>query len=631
MAAMSDEPDAPHEKISAASLPAPLLACEPGVNLTRWERMRPYRTRRRDHPIYRPLRIYALDPAQSKLEGAVAIVNVPWEPLQPGPRGALFEVIAFDSVTQTSHASADLEDRIVLMRSGYDPSPTNMQFHQQMVYAVSTVVYSTFRRALGRDLSWGFLPRDANTDEAERLLLIPFGLDGANAFYDPTEGSIRFGYFSSDPAAVSGNNLPGGVTFTALSHDIIAHELSHALLDGLRSRFLLPSNRDVMAFHEGFADLVAIFQHFSYGAVVRTAIAKSGGNLEENTVLSSLADQFGRTTGLGQPLRTAIDFSNGVPRKLYADATEAHELGAVLVAAVFHAFSIVFKRKAARYMQLSNARAGAIGTLPGALHDLLANEASQLAGQFLSICIRAIDYCPPVDMTFGEFLRAVMTADSDLVPDDPWGYREAWIEAFRIRGIFPSDVKTLSEDALLWRAPDQQMPAIAELSFGGLRFDGDPAHPMSADDVRAQADALGRLIAQPQWLAQFGLAKGDETELCGDAIGAPVIESIRTSRRIGPDGQILFDLIAEVTQCRTAYTRDDVPFELFGGSTIIFGPDGDIRYIVSKSVLSETRLERQRDFMAAAGANLWMRVDGRLRPRQDLLLKLHAARTTASS
>src|SRR5687768_16812397 len=32
-------------------------------------------------PVYRPLRIYALDPAASKRDGAVAVVNVPYEPL----------------------------------------------------------------------------------------------------------------------------------------------------------------------------------------------------------------------------------------------------------------------------------------------------------------------------------------------------------------------------------------------------------------------------------------------------------------------------------------------------------------------------------------------------------------------
>jgi hypothetical protein len=71
----------------------------------------------------------------------------------------------------------------------------------------------------------------------------------------------------------------------------------------------------------------------------------------------------------------------------------------------------------------------------------------------LTICIRALDYCPPVSLTFGEYLRALITLDSDMVGDDALGYRIAIIEAFRKRGIFPADVRTLSVESLRWHAP----------------------------------------------------------------------------------------------------------------------------------------------------------------------------------
>src|SRR5688572_3662756 len=37
--------------------------------------------RTNDQPIYRPLKIFALDPSVSRLEGATAVVNVPYEHL----------------------------------------------------------------------------------------------------------------------------------------------------------------------------------------------------------------------------------------------------------------------------------------------------------------------------------------------------------------------------------------------------------------------------------------------------------------------------------------------------------------------------------------------------------------------
>jgi hypothetical protein len=53
--------------------------------------VRPY-VRQPGDPLHRPLRIYTLDPTASRLDGAIATVNVPYEPLEPGPRGRLLEV-----------------------------------------------------------------------------------------------------------------------------------------------------------------------------------------------------------------------------------------------------------------------------------------------------------------------------------------------------------------------------------------------------------------------------------------------------------------------------------------------------------------------------------------------------------
>ena len=69
------------------------------------------------------------------------------------------------------------------------------------------------------------------------------------------------------------------------------------------------------------------------------------------------------------------------------------------------------------------------------------------------MCIRALDYCPPVALTFGDYLRALITADTDIVQDDDLGYRVAFIEAFQRRGIYPQDVRNLSVESLTWKPP----------------------------------------------------------------------------------------------------------------------------------------------------------------------------------
>jgi hypothetical protein len=223
------------------------------------------------------------------------------------------------------------------------------------------------------------------------------------------------------------------------------------------------------------------------------------------------------------------------------------------------------------------------------------------------MCIRAIDYCPPVDITFGQYLRAVITADKDLVPDDPWAYREAWVDSFRRYKIFPNSVPDLSEESLLWLNPNKQnfeIPRIEDLSFAELRFDGDPAWPASADELERQACVLGNIVTTPEFMSLFGLAGKDDPSLKRDPnlepdqVDLPKIQSIRSSRRIGPSGQVIFDIIAEVTQRRSARVQgSEETCNFYGGSTIIIDPRGAIRYVIAKRVTNNQRLQQQIDFL----------------------------------
>ena len=592
---------------------------------TRAHANRPYE-RQAGEPVYRPLRIFTLDPSCSRLEGATAVLKVPYERLRQGPVGSMFEVDNFDGVQ--ANQRVDLDDPLLVMNDGLDATPSDPRFHQQMVYAVASSVYATFRTALGRHVTWPF-DRDGLNSEA-RLKLRPHLRGVANAYYDPQAGEISFGYFRAPPR-VRGRNLPGSWVFTCLSHDIIAHEVTHALLDGLRAHFTLPTNPDVLAFHEALADLVAIFQHFTYRQVLETAITSSRGNLQLAPLLTELARQFSQTregSHHGDALRSAVD-DLGAPegrRAKYGETDSPHELGAVLVAAIFDAFSVVYARKTRRYIQLATGGSGILpqGDLSPHLIAVLAEEAAALASQFLSICIRAVDYCPPVDLMFGEYLRALITADHALVPDDPWGYREALIDAFRVRDIFPIGVPNLSEDSLLWRAPEDTLPACEKLSFSHLKFRGDPSAPAGTEELTRQARVLGDFITSGRRAWMFGLADPGLLPDHRGEVALPTIESIRTTRRVGPSGQVVFDLVAEVTQWRTARLSNGAEFRVYGGATVVVDPEGSIRYIIAKSVASEEREQRQREFMESVpGQRLWrLRAHG-MAPVEGLFRMAH--------
>ena len=591
--------------------------------------VKPYE-RGRDDPLYRPLRIYALDPNARRLEGAVATVNIPFEPLEPGPRGALFEVVDQDEETGLAVPGVDLDDRRILIANGRDPSLSDRLFHQQMVYAVCSSTYNVFRSALGRDPAWGFTARPGTPGPALRIL--PHAFKEQNAYYDPAAGALKFGYFDAEGAL--GRNLPRGRVFSCLSHDIVAHEMTHALLDGMRARFRVPTNPDVLAFHEGFADLVAIFLHFSYRGVVHAAIERSGSPEADNLLLS-VAQQFGQAitrTGSGPagPLRSAIDAedwgnqdASSKPKRYEEVSKEPHELGRLLVSAVFEAFAVVFRRRTQAYRQLAR-RAAQSGPAPE-LTGILAAEASKVATQFLSICIRAIDYCPPIDLRLGEYLRALITADYDLVPDDPFAYREALIDAFARRGIYPDGVVNLSEDALLWLPPPRRTEPIAALHFAELRFAGDPGRAAGEKELRRQAEAVGTYAMRPGYAELFGCALPGDPALQGDTVDPARICSVRSLWRIGPDRQVTFELVVEIVQRRWLTERDGRRSEFYGGCTAIVGADGRIRYLILKRITDRSRAERQAEHLVGAGAGGTWREQGNRRylPRMDLR-HLHA-------
>jgi hypothetical protein len=307
------------------------------------------------------------------------------------------------------------------------------------VFAVAMKVIENFEVALGRR----FFFRGGR-----KLKIFPHAFRGANAFYDPRRQALFFGYFPADRDK-PGANLPGQTVFSCLSHDIVAHEMTHAVVYRLRRHLAYPSNVDVLAFHEGFADIVAIFQHFSFPAILHDTIRRARGRLDQNTPMVMLAEQFGYATGKGTAMRSAIDHPD--PARLRTKL-ESHERGSILVAAVFAGF---FQTYQDRIQDLLRIATGGTGRLPsGDIHpdlvDRIAREATAAATATMRMCIRAFDYLPPVDVTFGDFLRAMITADFELNPSDESGLRRNMVEAFRIRGIYPNDVDSLSDGALRW-------------------------------------------------------------------------------------------------------------------------------------------------------------------------------------
>ena len=83
-------------------------------------------------------------------------------------------------------------------------------------------------------------------------------------------------------------DLPNQIIFTCLSSDIIAHELTHGIVHRLRPHFSEATNADVFAWHEAFADLIALFQHFAYPDVVKDAVNATSTHIDGSVVHFSI-------------------------------------------------------------------------------------------------------------------------------------------------------------------------------------------------------------------------------------------------------------------------------------------------------------------------------------------------------
>jgi hypothetical protein len=229
------------------------------------------------------------------------------------------------------------------------------------------------------------------------------------------------------------------------------------------------------------------------------------------------------------------------------------------------------------------------------------------------MCIRAIDYCPPVDVTLGDFLRALVTADADLFPQDERRYRVALVEAFRWHGLYPLATGMPSPLDLVWPTPAESIV----LPGHSLEREPGPAATRKEEFAR-ETKGRERLLAQ--WLRGDNAAPTPQAaRMMGLAVGADAprtiespdvrVDSCRLARRAGEDGAVVADWVITVTQHRRGYfdpleqdaqdagaARKTADFIFRGGCTLLVdAASGRLRLCVAKDILSGERLAHNRE------------------------------------
>lgn len=493
----------------------------------------------------RRLTIIAQDPGvRTRHRILRAQVEIPAETLAPGPAGYRAQVVDYDASSNTLYQPLSMGTVDRFARASDRRLMSDPQFHAQNVYAIVMRTLTRFEFAMGRRVSWSF--------RGHQLKISPHAFAGANAFYSRRDRALLFGYFPC---------VKGKMNFTCLSHHVVAHETTHALLDGLRARYTDPSSPDQAAFHEGFADIVALLSVFSLKDVVNR-LAPSRTKMTVAALRKSVLLCLTLSGARNGVLRRSAQLKPSRHHLGSPEFREPHRRGELLVAAMMNAFLHVWVSR--------------LKGQGGADRLRRAEEGAAAADHLLTMSIRALDYCPPTDIEFRDFLSALLTADSQQRPDEgKYPYRRILLRSFASFGIQP----TSKGPNGIWESPG------GRLRYSSVHFDA----------IRHDPDEVFRFL----WENRRALG------LCADAYTR--VQSVRPCQRVGADGFALRETVAEYIQRIELRAEELEPLgiskprgmpalhnvTLYGGGALIFDEYGQLKFHVRNKILNSERQTRR--------------------------------------
>ena len=113
------------------------------------------------------------------------------------------------------------------------------------------------------------------------------------------------------------------------------------------------------------------------------------------------------------------------------------------------------------------------------------------------------------------------------------------------------------------------------------------------------------------------------------------IAGFHSSYRVAPDGQLLIDIVAQFEQCQEETSDELGGVPMRGGTTVVASADGEVRYVISKPLISgastpikrreaKDRRDRQYEFVDLCDQSdpqrAWCASEGDLRQR---MLRMH--------
>jgi Zn-dependent metalloprotease len=319
--------------------------------------------------------------------------------------------------------------------------------------------------------------------------------------------------------------------YTSQSADIVAHEMGHAVLDGLRPNYIASWNSEGRAFHEAFADIAAKLVNMSYESNIDAIIEETNGDLYTDNRLSRMGEEFGHAIKLmdrdpDNDHETFLRNSNNNFR--YVEPSNLPNSGGRdILTSSPHSFSRIFS--GAFYdiiVEMSNEKASESGDLKQALKDTRDTMGPLFA--------KSVDLCPPSDVKFKHVAESMLKADEVINQGEN---RELLSKIFIDRNILTDDDIKRND-----------LPSI-ELD---RKIDTDE-------------DAL-KFLAEKQ--DELGIDAGEFTEaqVDTDKYGNTIIQY----------GQTMEVEIKDRSITRSIGLRKEVYTDVHGGMTIAFDKDGKL-------------------------------------------------------
>ena len=300
-----------------------------------------------------------------------------------------------------------------------------------------------------------------------------------------------------------------------------------------------------------------------------------------DSLLLGLGKQFGRELReiRGDALRRSVTLKPSQARLDMADWEEPHARGEIFSAAMLNAF-----------LDLWVARIGQLGTFGrGQLSlDAVVDEGSKLAEHLLTVAIRALDYCPAVDLSYSAYLSSLLTADAEVAPDDTrFGYRATIGKAFARYGIVPPSLNVDPKTGY-WK-----------------QWQGDLVYSRSHfESMLRDREEVFRFIWENR--PSFDI----------DGRGFIRVNFVRPALRVGPDGLLLRETVAEYWQVARIFGAEvkavlgcDRPegmtvresITAYGGGTIVFDQYGRVKYAIRHPLFDPERQGARLEFLWRTG------------------------------